>query len=149
MGVKAEQHNCMKSLSVSDPSNTVGFVRESPSLRCWPNTINITVYSWCCKEVNKKWGWKENRVFIELPPIYQEPHRVFFWIGETELYIFMLVTFSRRFYQKVSEHLVLWNSEKWKILRQISLVSQYNLLEKKKKKILPFQGHQPKWGLSS
>ena len=55
-GVKAKQHNCMKCLCVLDQSKAMGFIRQSPSQRCWPNIINITVYSLCCKEVNKKWS---------------------------------------------------------------------------------------------
>ena len=130
-GCQAKQHNCMKSLSVLDPSNAMRSVRESPSLRCWPNIINITIYSLCCKEVNFKMRLKGKQslhwVASYLPVI---PPSVFLdW--QTELYIFILVTFSSRFYQKVSEHLVLWNPEKWKTLKQISLVSQFSLLEKK------------------
>ena len=55
-GVKAKQHNCMKCLCVLDQSKAMGFAKQSPSQRCLPNIINITVYSLCCKKVNKKWS---------------------------------------------------------------------------------------------
>lgn len=52
-GVKAKQHNCMKGLCVLDQSKAM-VCKAEPFTEVRPNIINITVYSLCCKEVNRK-----------------------------------------------------------------------------------------------